>query len=124
VTRESQREHPCLSTGKTSGACPGYRKDHVQPLACGGPDAVWNLQWQTIAAAKAKDHWERRACGRGYNDRRAAITDQIRGPGLYALTSNRFIFASPVKPSARPTVFNHTDIEVLAAQVFAADHYA
>jgi hypothetical protein len=35
-----------------------------KPLACGGPDAVWNLQWQTIADAKAKDRWERRACGR------------------------------------------------------------
>jgi len=40
VTREFQREHPCPSTGRTSGACPGYRKDHVVPLACGGPDAV------------------------------------------------------------------------------------
>ena len=64
VTREFQREHPCPSTGLTSGACPGYRKDHVNPLACGGPDAVSNLQWQTVAAAKAKDRWERRACGR------------------------------------------------------------
>jgi hypothetical protein len=43
VTREFQREHPCPSTGQTSGACPGYRKDHVIPLACGGPDAISNL---------------------------------------------------------------------------------
>ena len=64
VTREFQREHPCPSTGKTSGACPGYRKDHIRPLACGGADAVQNLQWQTIAAAKAKDRWELRTCGR------------------------------------------------------------
>ena len=64
VTREFQREHPCPSTGLTRGACPGYRKDHVVPLACGGPDAVSNLQWQTIADAKAKDVWERRACAR------------------------------------------------------------
>ena len=34
VTREFQREHPCPSTGQTRGACPGYRKDHVIPLAC------------------------------------------------------------------------------------------
>jgi hypothetical protein len=34
------------------------------PLACGGPDAVWNLQWQTIRDAKAKDRWELGACGR------------------------------------------------------------
>jgi hypothetical protein len=63
VTREFQREHPCPSTGKTGGACPGYRKDHVEPLACGGPDAVSNLQWQTIRDARAKDRWERKACG-------------------------------------------------------------
>jgi len=63
VTWEFQREHPCPSAGLTSGRCPGYRKDHVKPLACGGPDAVWNLQWQTIRDANAKDRWERRACG-------------------------------------------------------------
>ena len=64
VTREFQRKHPCPSTGRTSGACPGYRRDHIEPLACGGPDAVSNMQWQTIRDAKAKDRWERRACGR------------------------------------------------------------
>jgi hypothetical protein len=64
VTREFQREHPCPSTGRTSGPCPGYRKDHIKPLACGGPDTVQNLQWQTIPEAKAKDRWELRACGR------------------------------------------------------------
>ena len=64
ATREFQREHPCSSTGLTTGACPGYRKDHIRPLACGGPDAVWNLQWQTIRHAKAKDRWERRGCDR------------------------------------------------------------
>jgi hypothetical protein len=63
VTREFQREHPCPSTGQTSGACPGYRKDHVIPLACGGPDAVSNLQWQTVHDARAKDRWERKTCG-------------------------------------------------------------
>jgi hypothetical protein len=64
VTREFQREHPCPSTGRTSGACPGYRKDHIVPLGCGGPEAVSNLQWQTIAAAKVKDRWEVMECGR------------------------------------------------------------
>ena len=64
VTREFQREHPCPSTGKTSRPCPSYRKDHIKPLARGGPDAVWNLQWQTFAAAKAKDRWELTGCGR------------------------------------------------------------
>jgi hypothetical protein len=64
VTREFQREHPCPSTGEASGAYPGYRKDHIVPLSCGGPDTVQNLQWQTIADAKAKDRWERKSCAR------------------------------------------------------------
>jgi hypothetical protein len=34
---------------------PGYVKDHVVPLACGGPDAPSNMQWQTVQDAKAKD---------------------------------------------------------------------
>jgi hypothetical protein len=52
------------STGLTTGACPGYVKDHIRALACGGPDSVENLQWQTTAEAKAKDKRERKSCGR------------------------------------------------------------
>jgi hypothetical protein len=33
--------------------------DHVVPLACGRADATDNMQWQTVAAARAKDRWER-----------------------------------------------------------------
>jgi hypothetical protein len=62
VAREFQREHPCPSTGQASGPCPGYIKDHIKPLACGGPDDPANMQWQTIAAAKAKDEWELKDC--------------------------------------------------------------
>jgi hypothetical protein len=62
VAREFQREHPCPSTGQTSGACPGYVRDHVIPLACGGPDDTSNLQWQTVSEAAAKDRWEREGC--------------------------------------------------------------
>jgi hypothetical protein len=64
VKREFQRQHPCPSTERATGACPGYIKDHIVPLACGGPDSVVNLQWQTTAAAKAKDRWERESCRR------------------------------------------------------------
>ena len=56
--RTFQRSHPCPSTGRTSGACPGYVIDHVQPLKHGGADAPSNMQWQTVAAAKAKDKVE------------------------------------------------------------------
>lgn len=52
-------QHPCPSTGKTSGRCPGYVVDHVQALECGGPDSASNMQWQTVADGKAKDRTER-----------------------------------------------------------------
>lgn len=50
--------HPCPSTGKSSGGCPGYVVDHVTALKRGGADAPYNMQWQTSAAAKAKDRSE------------------------------------------------------------------
>lgn len=59
-----RRSHPCPATGQASGACSGYVIDHVTPLACGGEDAPANMQWQTAAEGKAKDAWERKACGR------------------------------------------------------------
>jgi hypothetical protein len=53
-----EREHPCPSTGKTTGSCHGYVVDHVQALECGGADTPNNMQWQTTADAKAKDKTE------------------------------------------------------------------
>jgi hypothetical protein len=53
-----QKQHPCPSTGRTSGACPGYVVDHVTPLKRGGADRPSNMQWQTVEAAKAKDRIE------------------------------------------------------------------
>jgi hypothetical protein len=53
-----RRTHPCPATEKTYGACPGWVVDHVRALKHGGADAPWNMQWQTRAAAKAKDRWE------------------------------------------------------------------
>ena len=57
---EFKRQHPCPSTGRRSGACPGYVIDHVRALECGGPDNSSNMQWQTVADGKAKDKTERR----------------------------------------------------------------
>jgi hypothetical protein len=57
--------HSCPSTGKNKGACPGYIIDHIEALACGGADKPYNMQWQTIADAKAKDKWERIDCKNG-----------------------------------------------------------
>ncbi len=53
-----RKTHPCPATNKRYGACPGYVIDHVQALKHGGADAPYNMQWQTNAAAKAKDKWE------------------------------------------------------------------
>lgn len=55
-----KRQHPCPSTGRSNGACPGYVIDHVKALECGGPDSASNMQWQTVADGKAKDKTERR----------------------------------------------------------------
>lgn len=54
--------HPCPSTGRVKGSCPGYIIDHIIPLACDGADDPQNMQWQTKADAKLKDKWERRDC--------------------------------------------------------------
>ena len=53
-----ERAHPCPSTGRSSGPCPGYVIDHITPLKRGGADDPSNMQWQTAADAKAKDKWE------------------------------------------------------------------
>src|SRR5260221_1935156 len=55
---EFKNEQPCPSTGKSSGACPGYVIDHVKPLCKGGADHPSNMQWQTVAEGKAKDKVE------------------------------------------------------------------
>lgn len=65
VLSDFQKLHPCPSTGLPTGACPGWAKDHVISLACGGCDAVFNLQWlpndqKSTAGAHAKDRYERK----------------------------------------------------------------
>ena len=65
VRNDFQKLHPCPSTGLKTGACPGWAKDHVIPLDCGGCDAVENLQWlkdtvKSCAGAECKDRWERK----------------------------------------------------------------
>ena len=49
-----RKNHPCPSTGKTSGACPGYEVDHRNPLACGGSDSPGNMQWLAKAENRKK----------------------------------------------------------------------
>ena len=59
---EFKQQNPCPATGARKGPCKGYVIDHIKPLACGGPDRPDNMQWQTVADAKAKDKWERKGC--------------------------------------------------------------
>lgn len=61
---EFKQSYPCPANGATKGPCGGYVIDHIKPLACGGADAPLNMQWQTIADAKAKYKWERKECGK------------------------------------------------------------
>lgn len=65
VLRQFQQRYPCPSTGKTTGACPGWYKDHVVPLVCGGCDTMENLQWlpgeiKSCGGKVCKDRWEQR----------------------------------------------------------------
>lgn len=57
-----KHQNPCPATGLRKGRCPGYVVDHVEPLCAGGLDAPINMQWQTVAEAKAKDKFERKLC--------------------------------------------------------------
>jgi hypothetical protein len=57
--------HPCPATGQSQGACTGYVIDRIIPYICGGAEDPANMQWQTIAEAKAKDKWERIGCRPG-----------------------------------------------------------
>jgi hypothetical protein len=64
VLRAFQHAHPCPATGQTTGACPGWVKDHLWPLCAGGTDTVGNLVWSPAAEAALKDRWEKAMCRR------------------------------------------------------------
>lgn len=59
-----QREFPCPSTGKTTGACPGWERDHHIALCAGGPDTVANMNWMTIEDHRAKTKLDMKECRR------------------------------------------------------------
>lgn len=57
--------HLCPNGKHLGLPCAGHVVDHIAPLACGGPDLASNMQYQTIAAGKLKDTWERKNCKGG-----------------------------------------------------------
>jgi hypothetical protein len=101
VAREFQREHPCPSTGLPSGGCPGYRRDHVVPLACAGPDSVSNMQWQTIRDARAKDRWEQTVSPPATRARAHARGHQLGEPVGRGIPSGTACVRARARASAR-----------------------
>ena len=62
IKRSESAKHAFMrQTGYPRGRS-GYVVDHKVALACGGADNPSNMQWQTVAEAKAKDKWERKGC--------------------------------------------------------------
>ena len=63
LIRAFKRTHVCPSTKRIDPHCRDI-VDHVVPLCLIGKegDALWNLQYQSIADAKAKDRIERQMC--------------------------------------------------------------
>jgi len=62
--------NPCPTNRNPRGACPGYVIDHIEPLCAGGADAPHNMQWQSLADARAKDRDERARCARMRKERK------------------------------------------------------
>ena len=63
VIKAFKKAHPCPITHLSTGSCPGWSIDHVLPLARGGCDAVFNMQWlkneiKSCAGTLCKDRWE------------------------------------------------------------------
>lgn len=60
-----QKLWPCPSTGLPAGACPGWSRDHILPMVCGGCDSIANMAWMPNAIKSAagdlpKDRWEQK----------------------------------------------------------------
>lgn len=67
-----QMVHPCPSTGLSYGTCPGWSIDHIWPLACGGCDAIVNMQWLPL---------EGKSCSEDYcKDRYERYIQYVQGP--------------------------------------------
>lgn len=62
VRAEWMKTHPCPSTGKTRGACPGWQADHVRSLCSGGKDVPDNLMWLEVDQHRLKSLMDVKEC--------------------------------------------------------------
>jgi len=60
--RTFKQANPCPATGAVRGQCPGYVVRHVEPVCAGGAATAGNLQWLSLAQAKAQGRWDRQYC--------------------------------------------------------------
>ena len=58
IVRSEAAKREFMRTSGYPHGRPGYVVDHIIALKHGGADEPSNMQWQTIADAKAKDKWE------------------------------------------------------------------
>jgi hypothetical protein len=59
IKRSEKTKHDFMRQTGYSHGRPGYVVDHKVALECGGADVPSNMQWQTVAEARAKDKTER-----------------------------------------------------------------
>jgi len=83
VRRAFRKIHPCPATMETTGRCLGWQVDHTIPLACGGRDAVSNMQWlpvhiKTCAGLFCKDRFERKIYDIGLPDTGACVNRRVK----------------------------------------------
>jgi integrase len=115
------REHPCPATGLSRGRCPGYVIDHVNPLECGGADAPYNMQWQTVADGKAKavevERWLR---GLDLaNGTKAKIRNHMSALFSHAIRHELYTKLNPIK-SVRQSAVRECDPDILTIKEIEA----
>ena len=60
ILRSPEARHEFMRRSGYPRGRKGYVIDHIVPLECGGSDAPSNMEWQTVADARAKDKTEAR----------------------------------------------------------------
>jgi len=58
IIRNEQTKREFMQASGYPHGRPGYVVVPVTPLKSAGPDTAANLEWQTVATAKAKDKWQ------------------------------------------------------------------